>query len=98
MIYIKNGHKCHDDPRFKEATVLVSQVIAKRKDDYHNIIASKLNNPKTSAKAYWSVLKTFYNGKEVPVIPPVLIYNDIISDFKMKANHFHSFLLPTVPH
>ena len=35
------------------------QVIAKRKEDYHNIIASKLNNPKTSAKAYWSILKTF---------------------------------------
>ena len=40
------------------------QVIAKRKEDYHNIIASKLNNPKTSAKAYWSILKTFYNGKK----------------------------------
>ena len=90
-IYIKNGYKCNDDPRFKEATVLVSQVIAKRKEDYHNIIALKLNNPKTSAKAYWSVLKTFYNGKEIPVIAPLLIYNDIISDFKMKANHFHSF-------
>ena len=51
-IYIKNGYKCNDDPRFKEATVLVSQVIAKRKEDYHNIIALKLNNPKTSAKAY----------------------------------------------
>ena len=39
--------------------VLVSQVIAKRKEDYHNLIASKLNNPKTSAKANWSILKSF---------------------------------------
>ena len=28
------------------------QVMVKRKEDYRNIIASKLNNPKTSAKAY----------------------------------------------
>ena len=63
-IYTKNGYKCNDYLRLKEATVLVSQIIAKRKEDYHNIIASKSNNPKTSAKEYWSILKTFYNGKK----------------------------------
>ena len=71
----------------------VSQVIAKRKEDYHNIIASKLNNLKTSAKANWpvSILKTFCNGKKIPVILLLLINNKLISDFKMKANHFNSF-------
>ena len=73
------------------ATVLVSQVIAKRKEDYHNIIASKLNNPKTTAKAYWSIFKAFYNDKKIPVIPLLLINNELISDFKMKANYFNSF-------
>ena len=58
-IYTKNCYKCNDYLRLKEATVLVSQVIAKRKEDYHNLIASKLNNPKTSAKANWSILKSF---------------------------------------
>ena len=90
-IYNKNGYKHNDYLQLKEATVLVSQVIAKRKEDYHNFLASKLNNPKTSAKAYWSILKSFYNGKKIPVIPPLLINNELISDFKMKANHFNSF-------
>ena len=54
-IYTKNGYKYNDYLKLKEATVLVSQVIAKRKEDY-NFLASKLNNPKTSAKAYWSIL------------------------------------------
>ena len=85
-------YRCNDYLRLKEATVLVSQVIAKRKEDYHNFLASKLNNPKTSAKAYWSILKSFYNGKKIPVIPPLLINNELISDFKMKANQFNSFL------
>ena len=42
-IYTKNCYKFNDYLRHKEATVLVSEVIAKRKEDYHNIIASKLN-------------------------------------------------------
>ena len=51
-IYTKNGYRCNDHPQLKEAPVLVSQIIAKRKEDYHNILALKLTNPKTIAKAY----------------------------------------------
>ena len=90
-IYTKNGYKCNDYLRLKEATVLVSQVVTKRKEDYHNIIASKLSNPKISSKAYWPILKTFYNSKKIPVIPPLLINNKLISNFKMKANQFNTF-------
>ena len=97
-IYTKNGYKYDNYLQLKETTVLVSQVNAKRKEYYHNFIASKFNNPKNSAKAYWSIFKPFYNGKKIPLIPPLLINNELISDFKTKANHFNSFLLPTVPH
>ena len=78
-IYTKNGYKSNDYLRLKEAAVLVSHIIAKRKEDYHNIIASKLNNSKTSAKAYWSILKIFYSCKKIPVIPPLLINNALSS-------------------
>ena len=84
-MHTKNGYKCND------YQVIVSQVIAKRKKDYHSFIASRLDNPKTSAKAYQSILKSFCNGKKISVIPPFLINNELISDFKMKANHFNSF-------
>ena len=49
-IYAKNGYKCNDYLQLKQPTVLVSQVITKRKEDDHNTLASKLNNPKTSIK------------------------------------------------
>ena len=52
----------------------------------------KLSDPKTSAKAYWSILKTLYNGKKIPLIPPILVNNKLISNFKEKANHFNAFL------
>ena len=71
-IYTKNGCKCDDHPRLQDATNLVSHVIAKRKGYNNNIIASKLNNPKTSAKTYWSIFKIFCNGKKIPFAPSLL--------------------------
>ena len=53
--------------------------------------SDKLNDPKTSAKAYWSILKTLYNGKKIPLIPPILVNNKLISNFKEKANHCNTF-------
>ena len=68
-----------------------SEMILKRKDEYHQQLSHKLSDPKASAKAYWSILKTLYNGKKVPLIPPILVNNKLISNFKEKANHFNAF-------
>ena len=35
-----------------------------------------------------SILKTFYNGKEVPLIPPMFINKKLEPDFKLKAKLF----------
>ena len=51
----------------------------------------KLNNPNTSAKTYWSILKSFYNDSKVPLISPLLVNNKIVSDFTKKANIFNDF-------
>ena len=51
----------------------------------------KLNNTKTNSKTYWSILKTFYNVREVPIIPPIFKGGKLESDFKIKANHFNKF-------
>ena len=36
-------------------------------------------------------MKTFASGRKVPVIPPLLINNEFISNFKTKANYFNRF-------
>ena len=61
------------------------------KDVYQNYIASRLNDPKTNAKTYCYVLKTFYNGKKVWIIPSLPINNKLISDFEVKGNYFNNF-------
>ena len=54
------------------AKTKVFQLISERGDDYCNKLTIKLNNSKTSSKTYWSILKTFYNGSKIPIIPPLL--------------------------
>ena len=54
-------------------------------------LSKKLNNPNTSAKTYWPLLKSFYKGPKVPLIPPLLVNNKTVSDFTEKANLFNDF-------
>ena len=68
----------------------VSELVCKCKDDCHKQLARKLTNPKTSSKTYWSILKTFYNGKKFPLIPPLVINNKLESDLKRKAYMLHA--------
>ena len=46
-------------------------------------------NPQTASKTHWPVLKTFVNGTKVPVIPPLLENNKLVTDFKLKTNLFN---------
>ena len=41
----------------------LSEIILKRKEDYYRLLSDKLNDHHTSAKSYWSILKTLYDGK-----------------------------------
>ena len=66
-------------------------MVLKRKEDYYRLLSDKLNDLDTSAKSYWSILKTLYNGKKIPLISPILISDKLISNFKEKANHFNAF-------
>ena len=69
----------------------MSKLLCWSKDENHKELAMKLTNLKTSSKTYWYILKTFYNGKKVPLIPPLIINNKLVSDFKRKTDHFNNF-------
>ena len=77
--------------RLENLTTEFSNLIRDTKIEYHYKLAAKLVNPSTSAKTYWSILKTFANGRNVPVIPPLLINNEFISSFNTKVNYFNRF-------
>ena len=48
-------------------------------------------NPSTNFKTYWSILKTFFNGQKIPLIPPLNAGNKLVADFKEKARLFNEF-------
>ena len=58
---------------------------------YYENLAKKLNNPLLQAKTYWSILKTFYNDKKIPLIPPLLVDDKHVTDIKTKANIFNEY-------
>ena len=66
-------------------------MILKRKEKCYHHLSLKINNPNNSAKTYWSILKSFYNDTKVPLIPPLLVNNKIVSDFTNKAKLFNDF-------
>ena len=37
-------------------------------------------------------MRSFYNSRKVPLVPPILKGNKYVSDFKEKANYFNEFL------
>ena len=61
------------------------------KERYYLRISKKLMDPMTSAKTYWSILKSLLNNKKIPCIPPLFHQNKYVTDFKKKAELFNCF-------
>ena len=89
--YIRSGIRHNYYVCLGKFATELSNLIPDTKTEYHSKLAAKLVNPSTSAKTYWSILKTFVNGRKVPVIPPLLINNEFASNFKTKANYVNRF-------
>ena len=54
-------------------------------------MSAKLDNPRTVPKTYWSIINKFLSNKKTPIIPPVLVNGELVSDFEQKANLFNNY-------
>ena len=89
--YLQNG-------RFESGFVLLetlitelNELIITTKALYYKNLGKKLNNPLVQAKTYWSILKTFYNGKKIPLIPPLLVKDKFVTHMKTKPDILNKF-------
>ena len=89
--FIKNGRSESDFVLLQTLLTELNELIASTKALYYQNLAKKLNNPLLQAKSYWSILKTFYNGKKIPLIPPLLVRDKFITDMKTKVDIFNDF-------
>ena len=64
----------------------LSELITKRKENYNHHLANKLNNPQSSPKGFWKILKTFYSGNKTPLIPPIIVNDNLASDYEEKKS------------
>ena len=68
--YLKNNKSNQSFDTFHSFQSQLSSLIASLKNKSYSKVAKLLLDPSTSPKTYWSILKTFLNNKNIPVIPP----------------------------
>ena len=54
-------------------------------------MSAKLDNHNTVPKTYWPIINKFLSNKKTPIIPPVLVNGELVSDFQQKANFFNNY-------
>ena len=86
--YVKNSATVHDYLNLQFAITELSDYITKRKNEYNFQLSQSLNKPAASAKTYWTILRTFYSGKKIPLILPLVIKDQLKADFREKASFF----------
>ena len=69
----------------------LTETIRPSKEKFYCKLSTKLANRSTPSKTSWSILKTFVNGKKIPIILPLLVNNNFITNFLEKANLFNEF-------
>ena len=89
--YLKDGRPDSVYENLQTITWDLTEAVSGSRNVYYERLANKLNDPNTSVKAYWSIIKTLFNGKKVPVISPILVNNKLVTNFKDKANVFNDF-------
>ena len=89
--YKRNGKKTEENELLTKAVSEVSWLIEKSKDEYYYQLGKRLNNPSTNAKSYWTILKTLFDKRTISLIPPLLVNNSCVTDFKEKADLCNDF-------
>ena len=90
-IYILSNKNPQTFEKVKYLQDQLKLLIESNKERYYLRISRKLMDPVTSAKTYWSVLKSLSNNKKVPCIPPLFHQNKYVNDFKKKTELFNCF-------
>ena len=89
--YIQNGRFESDFVCLENFIIEFNELISSTRALYYENFARKLNNLLLPGKTYWSILKTFYNDKKIPLITPLLLDNKSVTDIKTKANTFDEY-------
>ena len=89
--YLRHQRNNKDFAKPEDLRNEIDNQISKSKKEHYQNSNRQLNDLLTSSKTYWSIMKTFFNGKKAPAIPPFFFKGGFFFDFQEKANTFNSF-------
>ena len=89
--YQSQGRRVEDLHIVTSLTDKINEQISNNRKSYFLNLSNQLNDKCLNPKKYWTLLRSFYNGRKVPLISPILKGNKYVSDFKEKANYFNEF-------
>ena len=91
-LYIKNGKKTGVYEKLLNMTNnIATEILTNRKKIYFDNLAEQLRDLTLNRKAYWGILKSFTNWKKIPIIPPLLINDELVTNFNEKVNNFNEY-------
>ena len=90
--YQSQGRRVEDLHIVTSLTDKINEQISNNRKSYFLNLSNQLNDKCLNPKKYWTLLRSFYNGRKVPLIPPILKGNKYVSDLKEQANYFNEFL------
>ena len=90
--YISRGMTNADKAALERQNILCETLITDSKNRYILNLSKRLNDPLTSSKTYWSTLNHFIGRGKMPIIPPLEVNGELVTDFSKKHLYSSSFL------
>ena len=90
-MYENRGYKPEEKPAVDALRDSYTELVSKEKETYLSNLGSKVSDPRTGVKKYWTCLKRLLNNKSKSCIPPILDNGIFLTDIKQKCFLFNSF-------
>ena len=89
--YKSHGYKLEDEVRLDNFRKECQETVETAKLTYLTNMGEKLNNPNTSQKSYWNIINKVMNKCKAPKIPPLIVNNTFILNYREKAKLLTDF-------
>ena len=89
--YVKNINDLGYKELLNNKRTEVADLVASAKQNYYVNEGNKLLDPSLGPKKYWSIINSFLGKSKLPIIPPLFENDDVICDFREKAEIFNNY-------
>ena len=88
--YVKHGRNIADQHSLYNLASYSANLISEAKSKYFHNLGEKLNDPLIGAKTYWAILNKFMHKRKIPLISPILINDNFVTEVSEKVKIFNN--------